>query len=120
MIGMDRVTGRALGGVDHLHQSVSTILGTPLGTRIGRRDFGSLIPELLDQPLNDRTRLALIAAGALALLRQEPRIRARRILLEIDAAGTAALRIIGTRTDGARAGTALDLTTPVRAARALA
>ena len=92
MIGMDRTTGRASEGADHLRQSVQVILSTPVGTRVGRRDFGSLIPELIDQPLNAATRLAVIAAGALALLRQEPRIRAQRILLERDGAAGAVLQ----------------------------
>ncbi len=117
MIGMDRHTGRVCAGVDHLRQSVGMILGTPIGTRVGRRDFGSYIPELIDQPMNAATRLAVIAAGALALLRQEPRIRAQRILFEVTGAGAATLRIIGTRLDGPRPAP-IDLTTALRPARA--
>jgi len=117
MIGMDRHTGSVCEGADHLRQSVGMILGTPIGTRVGRRDFGSHIPELIDQPLNAATRLAVIAAGALALLRQEPRIRARRILFEGSGAGAAELRIIGTRLDGPRPAP-VDLTTTLRPARA--
>ena len=113
MIGMDRLTGAACEGADHLRQSVQVILTTPVGTRIGRRDFGSLIPELIDQPLNAATRLAVIAAGALALLRQEPRIRANRILLEGDGSGRAVLRVIGTRLDGPRPAP-IDLVTSLR------
>ncbi len=113
MIGMDRTTGVACTGVDHLRQSVQVILTTPVGTRVGRRDFGSLIPELIDQPLNAATRLAVIAAGALALLRQEPRIRANRILLERHGPAGAVLRVIGTRLDGPRP-VRLDFATPLR------
>lgn len=117
MIGMDRHTGTVCAGADHLRQSVGMILGTPIGTRIGRRDFGSYIPELIDQPLNAATRLAVIAAGALALLRQEPRIRGRRITFEVTGAGAAELRIIGTRLDGPRPAP-IDVTTTLRPARA--
>jgi phage baseplate assembly protein W len=119
MIGMNAATGKLLEGIEHLRQSVQDILGTPLGTRVGRRWYGSHIPELLDQPLNDRTRLALVAAGALALMRQEPRIRATRITVETgDVTGAAVLRIVGKRLDGPRVGAPLTLAIPVRAASA--
>lgn len=115
MIGMDANTGKPLAGADHLAQSIGKILGTPIGTRVGRRDFGSHLPELLDQPLNAATRVRLIAAGALALLRQEPRIRASRITLAPgNVAGGATLMIEGTRVDGPRP-VPLTLSTSVRA-----
>lgn len=99
MIGMDRQTGRAIGGADHLLQSIDDRLGTPLGTRVGRRDYGSLVPEQLDQPNNELGRLRVIAAAALALL-GEPRARVRRITLSAGAdAHSAVLTITGTRTD---------------------
>ena len=103
MIGMNAATGKPLEGVDHLAQSVSDIIGTPLGTRVGRRWYGSHVPELLDQPDNDRTRLALVAAGALALQRQEPRLRATRITIERgEVAGEGVMRVVGKRLDGPR------------------
>ncbi len=119
MIGMDAHTGKPIEGEDHLAQSVGDILSTPIGTRVGLRDYGSEIPEWLDQPLNDRTRLGVIAAAAMSLLRLEPRIRARRITFASDMAGGAVLRITGTRLDGPRP-TTVTLTTPVRARSALA
>lgn len=118
MIGMDARTGKRLEGEGHLDQSIRDIYGTPLGTRIGRRAYGSAIPELLDQPLNDRTRLAVIAAGAMALLRHEPRIRATRITLTSDGTGGAILRTTGTRLDAP--GGPITIDTPVRALGALA
>lgn len=38
--GMSRHTGAALDGADHLAQSVADILGTPIGSRVMRRDYG--------------------------------------------------------------------------------
>jgi len=55
MIGTNASTGRALEGTEHLVQSLADILGTPLGTRAMRRDYGSLLPELIDQPTNPAT-----------------------------------------------------------------
>ena len=99
MIGMDRHTGRALGGADHLIQSIDDRLSTPVGTRIGRRDYGSLVPEQLDQPNNALGRLRVIAAAALALM-TEPRARVRRITLAAGAEPhSVVLTVTGTRTD---------------------
>lgn len=82
MIGMSRHTGARLGGMDHLRQSVADILSTPLGSRVMRRDYGSLLPELVDQPNNDATRVRVYAATAAALMRWEPRIRVQRVSVQ--------------------------------------
>lgn len=81
MIGMNRHTGAVCQGTDHLAQSIDDILGTPLGTRVGRRDYGSLVPEQIDQPNNALGRTRIFAAAALALLRQEGRAMVARVVL---------------------------------------
>lgn len=121
MTGMDRLTGKPLSGADHIGQSIADILGTPLGTRIGRRDYGSELPELLDQPMNDLGRIRVFAATAQAIQRQERRIRIARIGLTRDAAaGAFVLRMVGRRTDTAGVAATIDLTIPIRGASALA
>nr|WP_018250790.1 GPW/gp25 family protein [Sphingomonas melonis] len=120
MIGMDRSSGKPCEGADHLRQSIGDILGTPVGTRVGRRDYGSRIPELLDQPLNDATRIRVFAAAALALYRQERRARIARVALESgEAPGTARLIVTGRRTDTAGPAASFSVSTPVTARRAL-
>ena len=115
MNGMNARTGAPLGGAAHIEQSVQDILGTPLGTRIGRRLYGSELPELLDQPINPLLQLRLYAATALALLRHEPRLRLTRVGFAVGATpGSGALRIVGKRTDVPAPNAALDLTIPVR------
>ena len=57
MLGMNAHTGQALSGLDHLRQSIADILSTPLNTRVMRRDYGSRIPELIDQPITPRLSL---------------------------------------------------------------
>ena len=79
MIGLHVNTGRAVDGNAHLAQSVADILTTPIGSRLMRRDYGSMLFDLIDQPLNPATRLLIFAATAIALARWEPRIRLRRI-----------------------------------------
>ena len=120
MIGMDRNTGKPLAGADHLAQSIGDILSTPLGTRIGRRDYGSDLPELLDQPANARTALLVYAATATAIQRQEGRVRLARVALERDnVAGAYRLRLTGTRLDAPGGVRPLDLSVSVRALSAL-
>ncbi|MDR1463632.1 MAG: GPW/gp25 family protein [Azoarcus sp.] len=79
--GMNADTGRRLSGLAHIRQSIRTILTTPPGSRVMRRDFGSNIPALIDAPLNAATRLRIMAATAEALIRWEPRIRLSRVTL---------------------------------------
>jgi len=75
MQGMSATTGKPLAGEAHLQQSVNDILLTPIGTRVGRREYGSELSDLIDQPMTPRTRQRLFAATAMALLRWEPRLR---------------------------------------------
>ena len=81
MSGMNLNTGRAVADLDHLRQSISDILTTPIGTRLERRTYGSLVPDLIDHPDNGTTRIRMYAATASALMRWEPRLRLSRIQL---------------------------------------
>lgn len=93
---MNRTTGLAITGMDHLKQSVVDILTTPLGTRLARRTYGSLLPDLVDQPDNQLTRLRMYAATASALMRWEPRLRVTRVQLTSGpAAGQVTLDLTG-------------------------
>ncbi|MDD2977906.1 GPW/gp25 family protein [Aquabacterium sp.] len=79
MAGMNMNTGKAIDGIEHLRQSIARILTTPQFSRLMRRDFGSLIPELIDQPANPTTFVRLYAATAGALIKWEPRFRVSRV-----------------------------------------
>ena len=81
MIGINNQTGGALGGIDHLKQSIRDILTTPIGTRVMRRDYGSRLFELIDAPLNGTTIIDIVAATAEALDKWEPRIKLERVEL---------------------------------------
>ncbi|MGE8482820.1 MAG: GPW/gp25 family protein [Pseudomonas sp.] len=78
---MNRETGAAINTVEHIVQSTTDILTTRLGTRVMRREYGSLLPELVDHPFNDVTRLRVYAATVTALMRWEPRITLSRVQL---------------------------------------
>lgn len=99
MMGMSRTTGGALGGDAHLSQSIADILTTPIGSRVMRRDYGSLLFELVDQPDNPRTRIRLFAAIAVALAKWEPRLRLTRVAVTRPAPGSLTVTVEGTRID---------------------
>ena len=109
---MNRDTGRSISGAAHLRQSIADILTTPLGSRVMRRDYGSLLPGLIDQPFNDATRLRACAAVVMALMRWEPRVRLSRIQLAAgDQPGSAMLDIEG---EVVATQAALDLRVPLQ------
>jgi len=114
MIGMDRSTGAQLDGDDHLAQSIGDILSTPIGTRPMRRDYGSLLFELVDRPINPATRLLCVMATALALGRWEPRLLVQRVDVDGDfAAGQMAISVTGRRTDTNNPTAVTRLTVPI-------
>ncbi len=84
MTGMSITTGRALADRQHLAQSIADILTTPLGSRVMRREYGSLLPDLIDEPNNTVTLIRLYAATTVALLRWEPRILLTRLTYQVD------------------------------------
>ena len=103
---MNRTTGAAISGLEHLRQSVGDILSTPIGSRVMRREYGSLVPELIDHPDNNASQVRLFSAVASALLRWEPRFRLSRIesLREADRPGAVLFRLHGTYDQRGRVG----------------
>lgn len=100
MNGVNARTGKRLSGLDHLRQSIADILTTPIGTRVCRRDYGSILFELLAQPMNALGKARLFAATATALARWETRIRLTRVgLTEADANGQFAITLEGYSTE---------------------
>ncbi len=100
MRGMSVITGRTLEGADHLAQSITDILTTPLGSRVMRRNYGSLLPELIDAPFNGAHRLMLFGAIATALMRWEPRIELSKVdITPGNSRGAFTVTVEGRRTD---------------------
>ncbi len=88
-VGMNRETGKPLSDADHLRQSIRDVLSTRIGTRTMLRDYGSNIPELVDQPINRSTIAAIRADVINALNIWEPRMRIDRVVLsEVLASGS--------------------------------
>lgn len=101
---MNRITGAAISGLEHLRQSVGDILSTPIGSRVMRREYGSLVPELIDHPDNNASQVRLFSAVASALLRWEPRFRLTRVGVQRDAErpGYALIELHGSYHEGRR------------------
>lgn len=111
MIGMSAQTGRAISGSEHLAQSMIDVILTPLGTRTMRRSYGSLVPDLIDHPMNGANILRIYAATAHALMQWEPRVRVTGVALTIAMDGAATLDL-----DCLANGSELKVSVPVRSA----
>lgn len=99
-LGMNRDTGKAITDIDHIRQSMRDILITPEGSRIARRDYGSLLSVLMDQPQNDVLRLQVMAAVYVTISRWEPRVRLSTVNLTSGFDGSMVVELTGQRADG--------------------
>ena len=100
-IGMNQGSGKAITDTDHLRQSVRDILLTPQGSRIARREYGSLLSVLIDQPQNPALRLQMMSAVYVALMRWEPRLTLDAITISSNFDGSMVVDLTGQRITGA-------------------
>mgnify|MGYP004713934065 CR=1 FL=1 len=99
-LGMNSHTGLSISEADHIRQSVRDILVTPVGSRVMRREYGSLLSALIDQPQNPALRLQMMSAVYVALMRWEPRLTLDAITIKSDFNGSMVVDLTGRRTDG--------------------
>lgn len=97
--GMNRDTGTVADDIEHIRQSVRDILITPVGTRVMRREYGSLLSALIDMPNNGALHLQIMSACYMAILQWEPRIKLTGISFDPDFNGGMVVEITGSRTD---------------------
>ncbi|EBW2731827.1 baseplate assembly protein [Salmonella enterica subsp. enterica serovar Typhimurium] len=108
--GMNRNTGLGISDTEHISQSMRDILLTPVGSRVMRREYGSLLSALIDMPQNPALRLQIMVACYSAIQKWEPRIRLTAISFETGDAGEMYVAITGMRTDtGASVSTTVSL-----------
>ena len=100
-LGMSQSNGKAITDTDHLRQSVRDILLTPQGSRIARREYGSLLSVLIDQPQNPALRLQIMSAVYMALSRWEPRLTLDSITINSQFDGSMLVDLTGQRNNGA-------------------
>ena len=95
MYGLNAPTGYSIDGIGHLRQSVRDILTTPVGSRVMRRDYGSDLFSLIDQPLSPSVKLAIMAATVQALVTWEPRIDVEIVTLASYSPGVVVIDLVG-------------------------
>lgn len=95
MNGTDATTGKALGGIDHLRQSVRDILTTRPGDRVMLEEYGSRLFQLIDAPMTRATLLDVYAATVEALNRWEPRFKTTKVQATAAEPGKITLDITG-------------------------
>lgn len=109
-IGMNRDTGRAITDAEHISQSVGDILRTPVGSRVMRRDYGSLLSAMIDQPQTPALELQIKVACYMAVLKWEPRVTLTAITTERQLNGKMIVNLTGQQKD---TGETLSLIIPV-------
>ena len=108
--GMNRNTGLGISDTEHISQSMRDILLTPVGSRVMRREYGSLLSALIDMPQNPALRLQIMVACYSAIQKWEPRIGLTASSFETGYAGEMYVDITGMRTDtGASVSTTVSL-----------
>ncbi|MBF0195463.1 MAG: GPW/gp25 family protein [Magnetococcales bacterium] len=95
MRGTNPKTGKASEGMENLKSRIRDILTTRIGTRVMRREYGSRLPEMVDQPVNQLWLLEAYSAVAEALDRWEPEIRLIQSKIVSVDSGSITLDIIG-------------------------
>jgi len=100
--GMNKSTGLALTDSEHISQSITDILTTPIGSRVMRREYGSEIFKLLDAPMNGTTKLRIMAATVMAIINWEPRVKVTAMGMDITYGGQMVLSVEYERQDGTR------------------
>ncbi|MCG9100459.1 GPW/gp25 family protein [Laribacter hongkongensis] len=112
-LGLNAATGSQISDLDHIRQSIGKILTTPIGSRVMRRDFGSLAAELIDAPHHPKTTMQIMAAAVMAISQWEPRVSLAAISINSDGpVAVADLTLI--RRDGPDAGNRAELRIPFR------
>ena len=77
---INKNNGQSIGSIyASLQQSIQDIITTPIGSRVMRRTYGSLIFELIDQPINDVLVLKCYSAIYTAITTWEKRISISQI-----------------------------------------
>ncbi len=92
---MSRYNGSDLSEIEHIKQSLEDIATTPIGSRLMRRDYGTLLANLIDQPISEVLYLKIYSTLYTAYVRWEDRIEISQINVVGLKEGQLILDIIG-------------------------
>ena len=109
-LGMNGQTGLSISEVEHIRQSVRDILVTPVGSRVMRREYGSLLSQMIDQPQTPALELQIKVACYMAVLKWEPRVTLSSVTTARSFDGRMTVTLTGQHND---TGQPLSLTIPV-------
>lgn len=90
---ISRETGKVIAEDDHIIQSMLDIALTEKGTRVMRRNYGSLLVPKLDAPMNDEYRMLLMSSLMIAFAEFEPRVEVRHINVNIQTEGKPSFKV---------------------------
>lgn len=76
---ISRYTGLPISENEHIEQSILDILTTNIGTRVMRRDYGTILLESIDKPLNELLKMQLVSTILIGITLYEPRIEVQSI-----------------------------------------
>ncbi|HBA8284312.1 TPA: hypothetical protein J1088_003154 [Escherichia coli] len=89
---------------------LAVILRTPVGSRVMRRDYGSLLASMIDQPQTPALELQIKVACYMAVLKWEPRVTLSSVTTARSFDGRMTVTLTGQHND---TGQPLSLTIPV-------
>jgi len=75
-------TGTDISEIEHLKQSISNILTTPIGSRVMRRDYGSNLFNKIDRPLNGELIAEIYLDIVESLFIWEPRFELDQVIVQ--------------------------------------
>lgn len=88
-------TGKDISQINHLKQSVSNILTTPIGSRVMRRDYGSRLFEKIDRPINGELIAEIYSDIVEALFIWEPRFELDQVAVQSIDKGKITIELTG-------------------------
>lgn len=71
---IDRYSGKLIDENAHIRQSVIDIITTRIGERVMRREYGTILLDVIDAPMNEILVMQLMSSIFMALNEYEPRI----------------------------------------------
>lgn len=92
---MSRYNGSELTELEHIRQSLEDIATTPIGSRLMRREYGTLLASLMDQPIGQALYLKIYSTLYSAYVRWEDRIEISQISVADLNKGQLILDVIG-------------------------
>jgi phage baseplate assembly protein W len=87
--------GKNITQTEHLKQSITNILTTPIGSRVMRRDYGSNLFNKIDHPINGELIAEIYSDIVESLFIWEPRFELEQVLIQSISSGKITIDLEG-------------------------